>query len=291
MEALRVRFAELDGVILDVDDVLVDMDAAVNAGIEAIGAPLETRFGPAVGARVQAGFRRAYHLLLDNLLGIRSNSDPEYGAFYAQISDLQSEVVRQGFEVKRWSRDTMLGWALRNEGLEIRDELVREVMAACWDAVAKGSRVANGAPELLQMLTAAGVPYHLATNSDGFLLLRDGRFFYDPAHAIQAKLARLRAVLLELGIDEGAVSVGDPIGKPTPVFASRIIDDFQNLLSRKLRLDRCIAVGDSYTNDIMPLLDQGVGAGIWVRCRGVGECTDARIITVPTLSHWVRRLQ
>lgn len=275
---------ELDAVILDVDDTVIRMDVAVRAGIGAVGAATGLD-GDAADA-VQQQFGRAYRLTQQWVMGWRAEDEPELAGLLECARRHQAPVLAAGHELKYWSRETMLAWAFESVGVDFDGALVMRVMRAYWDAVAAATELAPGAVATLEALRAAEVPFVLATNSDGMLSWTARGLEYDPEFSRRGKLRRLERALGQLGVEPDDVEVGDPIGKPSPRYAQRVMATVAARFGAP-RWERVLAIGDSYPGDIEPFLAQGVGAGVWLRTRGSGVCDDPRVATAAHLEDWL----
>jgi FMN phosphatase YigB (HAD superfamily) len=253
--------------VFDVDDVLIDLHAAEPPAEAALAAALVEPLGADDAARV----------------GER---------FHATVSALRADLVRApgaiaaGHELKVWSRETWVAMALEDLGRPVTRKLVRAATDAYWDELAKASRLYEDARRVLERLKARQVPFHLATNSDGFLELDEswGTFFYDPADARARKLGRMRP-LWGVGIEHVQVTVGDPIGKPHPAFYAQVLTDFGARLGRTIAPTELTVVGDSLTHDLDPFLRLGATRAVLiVRGRTPLPSTDARVQIVTALT-------
>lgn len=275
---MATRARRVDHVIFDVDDVLIIMDEALVAAEAAIEAPLARRFGEATARRVREGFTRNYSILLDHLrlpLGAR---DAAYEALRARIDGWQKGVTQAGFEVKQWSRDTLLAVALEDAGQAPTAAAVDEALGAYWATLTEKTRLYPDAAALCARLAGEGISFHLATNSDGFLSLDDARrtFVYDPAASAERKVARLGATrALGGGVARHNITVGDPIGKPGAAYYARVVQEFSSAHGSPLDLARTLAVGDSLKADVLPFLDAGVAHGAWLVRAAASSGVDA----------------
>ena len=257
---------EFGFVILDVDDVVVDMDALAAAAQNACLAPLVSELGENVGAAVHADFVRAYADLRRQLRASPGEAHPSYAPLRAAIDRWQAAVVAAGHEVKPWSRQTLLAVALEQQGVPVSGTLIHHVVdEVYWGTIRIQSRPTPDATAAINALRATGVPFHLATNSDGFLLFDDvtATFQYDPIHAVEEKRRRLQC-LSTIGIEPSDITVGDPIGKPDRRFYDGVLADFEAKLETPIDLSRTLVVGDSLSNDVEPLLLMGAARGAWL---------------------------
>lgn len=256
------RASAVTCVIFDVDDVLVEMDEVTLRAERAVVAPLLPLIGAEAAERVRIGLTTGYATLRDQLRAPAGVVRPDYAQLRARIEGWQRGVVEAGHEIKQWSRDTLLAIALEDVDQAPDATLIRSAMDAYWGTMAREGQLFADARALLSRLRARGVPFHLATNSDGFLVFdAPGRTFrYDPRDAAERKLARLRA-LVEDGLMRSEITIGDPIGKPRTEFYHRVFEELEARLGRGVDRAGVLAVGDSFTNDVLPLLALGAGQG------------------------------
>ncbi|MBL8955637.1 MAG: HAD family hydrolase [Myxococcaceae bacterium] len=249
-------------VIFDVDDVMVDTDAA---GIAAMAA---------VDARIAPLLQRHYETLIANLRGL---NPPAYAPLRRRIEGWQQGLS----EVKQWSRECLVAICFEDLGVRPTRELILREAATYWRVVTEKTVVYPDARELAGRLLARGITVHFASNSDGFLGFDEAtrRFTYDPAEGVRRKIQRL-ALLREVGMHEGNITVGDPIGKPHPEFYERALSG----------LDRgaTLVVGDSLSNDVLPFLKAGARQGVWLRRHGgEGEQGVPAVKTLLELERWL----
>ena len=257
---------EFGFVVFDVDDVIVDMDALAAVANHACLAPLMAALGESVGSAVHADFVQGYADLRRQLRAPPGVDHPPHHALRAEIDRWQSAVVSAGHEVKPWSRQTLLAVALERNGVTLSGELIHGVVdEVYWGTIRTQSRPTPDATAALNALRATGVPFHLATNSDGFLLFDDvtRTFRYDPVHAAEEKRRRLEC-LSTIGIEPADISVGDPIGKPDRRFYDVVLAEFAAKHGGPIDLSRMLVVGDSLSNDVEPLLAMGAARGAWL---------------------------
>jgi FMN phosphatase YigB (HAD superfamily) len=263
MASTRPR--RVDHVIFDVDDVLIHMDEALLAAEASIEAPLAKHFGEVTARNARQAFTRAYQTLIDHLRLPVGERNETYEKLRARIDAWQRGVTEAGFEVKQWSRDTLLAVALEDAGEQPSQKVVDEALGAYWQTLTDATRLYPDAEALCRKLRDAGVTFHLATNSDGFLVFDDARrtFVYDPPSSAERKVARLGATKV-LGAERTNITVGDPIGKPGPAYYTRVVQEFSAAQGRALDLSRTLAVGDSLKADVLPFLQVGVAHGAWL---------------------------
>jgi len=251
-------------VILDVDDVILRTQEAIQAGTQALREALVARLGPSVGGRVADLFSENHATMVRHFrrVGSSTGADQDVRQLKERMQYWQRSVVKAGFEVKQWSRDTFLAIALERAGCEVTAVVLDEALRCYWTEVAAASVLYPDAGPFFVRLRELGIPYHLATGSDGTLYFDDSSrgFTYDPERCRARKLGRLKC-LAEIGIREEDVSVGDPHGKPSFAFFERVLNDFETKIGAKIDRARTVAIGDSYTDDIEPLLRLGVGRG------------------------------
>lgn len=249
-------------VIFDVDDVMVDTDAA---GVAAMAA---------VDSRIAPLLQRHYETLINHLRGL---GPPEYAALRKRIEGWQ-----RGFsEVKQWSRECLVAICFEDIGVKPTAELIAREAGAYWRTVTERTVVYPDARELAGRLRARGISIHFATNSDGFLGFDEAAqsFTYDAEDSARRKIARL-GLLREVGMNEGNITVGDPIGKPHPEFYERAL--------KGLDRSATLVVGDSLTNDVLPFLAAGAKQGVWLRRQGgEGEQGVPAVKSLQELERWL----
>jgi beta-phosphoglucomutase-like phosphatase (HAD superfamily) len=279
----RLRFA-----IIDIDDVLLETAAALNAASRAMLVPLSDRLGQRSAVAVQQEFARCMGILQRRLWA--GDEPPAFDdlALMERVAYWQRGVTDAGFEVKAWSRHALLACALEAYGLPVSGVVVAAAVDRYW-AVAADAALRADAVALVRRLGAAGVAIHLATGSDGFLTFDDARrtFVYAPRRSERLKRRRLRR-LASLGFRPADITIGDPIGKPEPAFYRSVLSRFSVVLGQEVDPACTVAVGDSLGNDILPLLELGVSRGIWLLSDGSApqrqaDPGDARVAVVSSL--------
>lgn len=273
----------IDYVLFDVDDVVIDTDAAGAAAERSVAEPLSKYLPREVAERVASGLSEGYELLRRQLRRPAGERPEEFVAHEAKIRRWQSGVLGAGHELKLWSRDSLLAIALEAAGVEVREELVVPAVDHYWRVLAEQTRVMADAVRIIQHLRARGIHVHLSTNSDGFLSFDGARgcFAYDPEEAVRKKIARL-SCLAELGLSAIDVSVGDPIGKPKRAFYEKVLDELSRKIGAPVDPSRLLPVGDSLTNDVLPLFELGTNSGAWlVRASGA----NAGALPTPLAEH------
>src|SRR5688572_24787741 len=180
-------------VLFDVDDVVIDTDAAGAAAERSVFEPLSVDLPAETAARVARGLSSGYEILRPQLRRPAGEKPDEFLQFEERIRGWQRAVLEAGHELKLWSRDSLLAIALEDAGIEVRGELVGRATDHYWRVLAEKTRVMEDAKRIISQLRARGLIVHLATNSDGFLRFDSARgsFIYDPQYAIEGKLARL----------------------------------------------------------------------------------------------------
>jgi FMN phosphatase YigB (HAD superfamily) len=253
-------------IFFDVDDVMLDMDRIAHLGVEAVLEPLAAELGEARALAVRASLGEGYATLIRQLRSGGKTELPEYAALKAKIAHWQRGVTEAGYELKMFSRHSLLAIALEQHGHRVTEALVNAALDRYWQVLTGATEMFADARAVIARLRAEGTPFLLATNSDGFLLFDEAAqtFRYDPADAVKKKLARL-AALRAVGIEDAQITVGDPIGKPDPRFYQRVVADFERFYGGKPDLSRALAVGDSLNSDVLPFLQLGVGYGAWLQ--------------------------
>lgn len=288
--------SEVRAVIFDVDDVVIDTDRAGALAERSVAEPLAPLLGRDLADQVQAGLSRGYDTLRVQLRQPAGVKTPEFAAIEARIHGWQRGVREDGFEVKIWSRDTLLAVALEDLGVPLRRELITPASDHYWRVCARETRLHEDAIASVAELSARGVAVHLATNSDGFLSYDEaGRTFrYDPGYAAARKIERL-ALIRGLGLGPPDVSVGDPIGKPKPEFFTKVLRELSAKVGSPIGAGEVIAVGDSLTNDVLPLIGLGAPAGLWLVRADAGREprvleADPRVLVAGDLSAVARMI-
>ncbi|MCK6548521.1 HAD family hydrolase [Myxococcota bacterium] len=284
----EVARTPVDLAVFDVDDVVIDTDHACDVAERSVEAPLSRHLPAATAEAVTRRFAHHYEILRVQLRHPTHAKTHEYAAYEARVRAWQAGVVADGHEVKIWSRDVMLAVALEDHGVPVTRALVDEVTAHYWRVMTAASVVQADARAVISRLLATGIPVHLATNSDGFLWLDEAAhtFRYDPPRARALKLQRL-ALVSELGLSIDDVTVGDPIGKPRPEFFDAVLSAAAARSGRTAELTRTWAIGDSLTNDVMPLVERGAHGAWLVRKNGPAALRPLeghrRVVVVPDL--------
>lgn len=273
---MHMKFA-----VLDVDDVLLDTGGASHLAERAILVPLARHLGQADASAVQREFTRSIQVLTHQLRSHAATSSEAYHTLRGRIAWWQRGLTETGFEVKEWSRHTLIACALEAHGLPVTSAVVHEVADHYWATVAQHATVFPDAITLIRQLQTAGVAVQLATGSDGFLSFNNERqtFTYAPRAAVKRKLARLHS-LAALGFGPANISIGDPVGKPHLGFFRTVLQQFSYATGQEIELARTAAIGDSLTNDIFPLLDLGAARGVWLLREG--STSDAQQHLPPT---------
>lgn len=259
-------------IVFDVDDVVIDTDRAGAAAERSVIAPLTPRIGAEAAARVQVRFSKGYDILRTQLRQPAGVKTEEFARFEQRIIGWQRGVLGAGYELKLWSRDTLLAIALEDEGFAVTRDLITPATDHYWNVLAETTLIHEDAAAILRVLRGRGVAVHLATNSDGFLAFDEAAmtFVYDPPNAVERKIRRL-GKLAEIALGPIDVSVGDPVGKPKPDFYRKVLAEFGAKLGTEIDPRDVIGVGDSLTNDVMPLISLGARAGGWLVRKKLGE--------------------
>jgi FMN phosphatase YigB (HAD superfamily) len=256
---------KLSSLFFDVDDVMLDMDRIAHLGVQAVLTPLAAELGDEAALAVQQSFAAGYAILIKQLWSGGGIVHADYAELKGQIARWQRGVTEAGYELKMFSRHSLLAIALEKHGHPVTERLVHGALDRYWQVLADATEVFPDAKVVIDRLLAEGTPFLLATNSDGFLELDEPAqtFRYDPPGAVRKKLARLSA-LRAIGIADAQISIGDPIGKPDPRFYEHVLEDFERFYGKKADLSRALAIGDSLTSDVLPMMKLGVPYGAWV---------------------------
>lgn len=257
------------GVVFDIDDVLLDMDTLAVEAVDALVEPLSAHIG-STAKSVADGLGALYEILRRQLRSGAGESHDEAQALVARLHAWQAGVGTQGYQPKLWSRQVMLAEVLRTHGIAPSRALIEPVIEHYWQVIGARSHLFADAQALLARLQALRIPIRFATNSDGHLSFDDQAqtFTYDPMLAVQRKYQRL-GPLWALGFLPAQVHVGDPVGKPHPAFAQKVLDAFKKEAS--LEPASLLVVGDSLNHDLLPFLGLGVHHGVWVLRRESGQ--------------------
>jgi FMN phosphatase YigB (HAD superfamily) len=281
-------------VLFDVDDVLIEMERSIDLAERAVVAPLAEKIGRERAELAYRGLSTGYATLRAQLRAPPGVWLPEYREIRRRIEGWQRGLVEDGHEVKQWSRDTLLTIALEELGVVPDRSLVAKAMDAYWETAAIEGVMFEDAKQILRALAARGVHYHLATNSDGFLWLDESArtFRYDPEDAAERKRKRTRS-LTEFGVRRDQMTVGDPIGKPSALFYERALSEMSAACGEPVDRAALLAVGDSLTNDVLPLIALGAAKGALLdRHNGPNEPvphpSEPRISVIKTLADVAR---
>ncbi|MCB9650813.1 MAG: HAD family hydrolase [Deltaproteobacteria bacterium] len=271
----------LEWIIFDVDDVVLDMDQLSQVAERAVQDALTEPLGADAAARVYQGLHAAYDTLRAELRATAGGASEAHRRLIARFEGWQQASLQAGHELKQWSRQSLLSVALEDAGLPARPEWVELGARAYWAAVAEGTRILPDAQRAVAAARAAGLGVHFATNSDGGLTFdpASGTYGYDAAEATRQKVARLDA-LLALGFTRADVTVGDPIGKPHRAFYEAVLTDVAAKAGAPVDPGRVAAVGDSLTNDVLPLMRMGAERGAWILRKSEGP-TPAEVPEAP----------
>lgn len=258
-------------IIFDVDDVVIDMDAMVQAAHEGLQWGLAELLDDRTAERIVTQLKRSYATLRGQLRAGAPGHDDAARELVRRIEGWQAGALDAGFELKLWSRQVLLAVALQDLGLKVSPQLVHAGAEAYWAAVHTHTVIPPDVPRALQRARDAGQVVHLATNSDGWMTYDAAAetFTYDPEVSNRHKRRRLQP-LLELGLSAEDITVGDPSGKPFPGFYQAVLRDLKTKTGQTIDLKQVLVVGDSLTNDISPFLDLGVPAGAWILRRDPG---------------------
>ncbi len=252
-------------IIFDVDNVIIDTINAAPFAESALGIALSEQLGSESGDRVRSDFKSNYENLTKQAKADAGVLHEDFQTLKGRIENWQAGVLCEGWELKLWSRETLLAIALEKNGIPVTKTLIDAALDPYWAALTKESKNRSDVAEALEGHRKAGVAIHLATASDGFLDFneREQTFVYNPQNAVRRKMNRM-TILRELDFEEHDVSVGDPIGKPDARFFTRVLQDFETKLGRKIDLSQTLAVGDNLSDDVLPLLELGVARGAWL---------------------------
>lgn len=263
-------------IIFDVDDVVIDMDAMVQAAHDGLQKGLGELLDDHTAERIVTQLKHSYAILRGQLRAGTPGADDAVNALVRRIEGWQAGALNAGYELKLWSRQVLLAVALQDLGLEVTAPLVHAGAEAYWTAVHTHTIIPPDVPRALQRARDAGQVVHLATNSDGWLSFDSAAqtFIYDPKVSESHKRRRLQP-LLDLGLQPEDITVGDPSGKPFPGFYQAVLSDLRQKMGQTVDLAEVLVVGDSLGNDIVPFFELGVPIGAWILRRDAGPTPRA----------------
>lgn len=263
MEPLRTS-GLIRTVIFDVDDVLLEMRRSLELAEKSTQAPLSQVIG-GDAVKVQQRFSEIYRTMIQQLRRPPGDVDPIAAELRRRINAWQRGLVTNGHEVKPWSRETMLAMALEDHGHKPSSVLIRAAIDRYWDTVSREATLFEDARQIIEELKKRGIPFQLATNSDGFMDLHQEwqTFFYDPIDAAARKIGRMREIA-KLGIGPKQITVGDPIGKPAPAFYQRTLSELTAQIGSAVDLSTTLVAGDSLTHDVLPFIQLGAAQGLFL---------------------------
>ena len=252
-------------VICDVDDVLLEMGQISRLTEASMIEPLTRHLGFTQAEAAQREFMRSIEIIRQQLRSPAPVVYDGYQDIMERMAWWQRGVSEAGYEVKIWSRHALIACALEACALPVTAAVVHDVADHYWAFLAQHAAVYADAAALMQELWRANIPVHLATGSDGFLIFDEPRqtFVYDPEDAVRRKRDRLHC-LYELGFHPEQISIGDPVGKPSPDFFRTALREFSQFIGREIDLGQTVVIGDSLTHDILPLLELGAARGVWL---------------------------
>lgn len=275
--------------ILDVDDVLLATQQTEPVAARALLTALSEKLDQEKSVAVYREFVAHWRTLQRQHWSRGETVDGDYSMLQQRIADWQRGVIEQGYEIKPWSRQALLACALASQGIEISEKLVRGATEAYWQKMTRSLTVHSDAVIALDRLRSTGCHVHLATDSDGFLVFDESEqtFAYDPEASARGKIRRLES-LWRLGVEPRDVTVGDPVGKPTPEFSKRTIAEFSGKIGHPVDIRRTVVVGDSLSRDVEPFLRVGVAFGVWlVREQsggGLPRCEHPNVVVAGSLA-------
>src|SRR5262245_4212989 len=123
-------------VLFDVDDVVIDTDAAGAAAERSVADPLSKLLSEELAERVARGLSEGYEPLRRQLRRPAGERPDEFVAHEAKIRRWQTGILAAGHELKLWSRDSLLAIALEDAGIAVRGELVTPAVDHYWRVLA-----------------------------------------------------------------------------------------------------------------------------------------------------------
>ncbi len=191
---------------LDVDDTLMTFNS--DAANEAVYAYLRA-FWPEAAA---AEFRKLFSLAAAYHQAAETSESREF------LAKLNSYPVACPDGIERpnviYSRELYVRYLSDKHRLQVSDAQIAGAMDAYWNAM-----VANASfyPDARRFLKSNPGCF-IAVGSDSRLVVRNGKFSYDPEYARKRRMERTRAAGLLDYVPEARVIIGDPFRKPGDSF-------------------------------------------------------------------------
>jgi hypothetical protein len=238
----------------DVDDTLITTaDSSIPAS-DGIRSVFTSRFGEAVGIKLQNEFIEVFTAMLSIHRGNETAS--KYDSLIEEIESYHKDLPAEYGKPKRWSREIFIAIAAKKLGIRVSEELICEAADAYWMNLTQIAGVIPGVIPLVKEIKRHNRPFYLVTGSDVRLSQRkDGRFSYDPHYSESFKRERL-AILRQRGIDFNLVSIGDPEDKPHKDFFEKAVHVAEEDLGEKINLSNAIIIGDSFAADLQTPKEQ-----------------------------------
>jgi len=273
----------------DIDDTLIDTQAASVPGSEGVRLALAGHYGDKKAGDIQAGLNAAFELMVAGYR-VRHQSDwqnvpggePAFDELMDYVTSVQTQVQAGYGHIKKWSREIFIKLAADKAGVEITPELVHEATDAYWMTLTKHVKIFPDAMRLAATIASHGRPLYLVTSSDGRLKMQaDGQFVYEPAYSEALKRQRIE-LLRARGLRFNTISIGDPEDKPHPDFFTKAVRLAETDLGHSVDCSKAVMMGDSFGGDLQVPKEQ-LGFGLVV-LREYGrnqlDVIDAHQITV-----------
>lgn len=247
----------------DIDDTLIDTAGVNEVAAQGIKMVFGDRFDLNTGEKVKNEFVKIFDLML---VGYRVKDErdwegkedvkAEFEELTKKIEKLQAPVKEKWGSIKKWSREVFIKIAAEKLGLEVSPDLIQDAANAYWLTLTEKTLIFPGAKKLINQLQAKRLGVFLITSSDGRLVMReDGYFEYDPK--ISEALKRQRIELLrERGIHFDVLTIGDPEDKPHLDFFEKGIHDAETYMSKPVKPEESVMIGDSFGGDLQTPLEK-----------------------------------
>lgn len=248
----------------DIDDTLIATAKNSITAAEGIADILKNTFGQETSKKIQNKFIELFHLLYMghtnsgnwDSKGLKQNHEK----LVEKIFSLQKNIIAEGYNLKKWSREILIKIALDDLGLRYSSEQICEAADAYWMKISKLSDPFSDALFLIREIKKHKRPIILVTGSDARLILKpNGQFEYDPKYSEALKRERV-IILSDKGVGFDGISIGDPEDKPHLDFFQKAVHTAEDNLGHKINLKDAIMVGDSYSADLqVPKEKMGFG--------------------------------
>lgn len=242
---------------LDIDDCLIETSRLGIAELTTLENSLIAQKVP-YAAKITEEFSLSFHRLYDHHQGKRlSNSDnEELKRYMDKLSKLQTNIIREYGQIKKWSRETFLYIAAEKYKISLSSRQIKTTTFALWSAITAHNPFYPDALKFLKNAIRKKLGIYLISSSDCRLQYdgKNNNFIYDPDYSKSLKLKRLEK-FIRLGIPENHIFIGDPFDKPD-------LRLFKHALSFAKKDNpfpfQSTMVGDSVKNDLLPAKEAGI---------------------------------